>query len=119
VELDVEFHQAIGEATHNIVIIHVLRACYRLLADGVFYNRSRLYGQAGSRDQLLAQHKALRDAICAGDPEAARQAAIDHIDYVAASMKDAAEAGARAEIGTLRLMQFEERATAKRPVRKD
>ncbi|MCX5570744.1 FadR/GntR family transcriptional regulator [Kaistia nematophila] len=117
--LDVEFHQAIGEATHNIVIIHVLRACYRLLADGVFYNRSRLYGQTGSRDQLLAQHKALRDAIFAGDPEAARKAAIDHIAYVSASMRDAAEAGARAEIGTLRLMQFEERATAKRPVRRE
>jgi GntR family transcriptional repressor for pyruvate dehydrogenase complex len=52
--LDVEFHQAIGEATHNIVLIHVLRACYRLLADGVFYNRSRLFGQPGSGNALLA-----------------------------------------------------------------
>lgn len=116
--LDVQFHQAIGEASHNIVMIHVLRACYRLLADGVFYNRSRLYGHSGSRDTLLSQHRALLDAITRGDAAAARQAAIDHIAYVEASLKDEAAAGARQEIASLRLQQFEERASATRPARK-
>ncbi|MCX5495483.1 FadR/GntR family transcriptional regulator [Kaistia dalseonensis] len=116
--LDVEFHQAIGEATHNIVMIHVLRACYRLLADGVFYNRSRLYGHAGSRDRLLAQHRAIRDAIVAGDADAAGKAATAHIAYVEAALREGAEAGARQEIASLRLMQFEERASARRGGRK-
>ncbi len=116
--LDVEFHQAIGEASHNIVMIHVLRACYRLLADGVFYNRSRLYGHAGSRDALLAQHRALLEAILAGNGEAARTAARAHIAYVEASLTASVAAGARAEVASLRLSQFEERAGATRPARR-
>ncbi|HWJ75393.1 MAG TPA: FadR/GntR family transcriptional regulator [Kaistia sp.] len=116
--LDVEFHQAIGEASHNIVIIHVLRACYRLLADGVFYSRSRLYGHSGSRDELLAQHRGLLSAIVAGESDVARQAARAHIAYVEAALRADAEAGARAEISSLRLLQFEERAAATRPIRR-
>ena len=33
--IDVEFHQAIGECAHNIMLMHTLRSCYRLLSDGV------------------------------------------------------------------------------------
>lgn len=112
--LDVEFHQAVGEATHNIVMIHVLRACYRLLAEGVLENRALLYDRAGSRDALLAQHRAIKDAILAGDAPAARLASIAHIRYVATALEEAARAGARAEIAQLRLMQFEERASKRR-----
>lgn len=111
--LDVEFHQAIGEASHNIVIIQVLRACYRLLADGVFYNRSRLYGHAGSRDALLEQHRALCAAVLAGDAAAARQAAGTHIAYVEAALKADSAAAARADIAARRLVQFEERAASR------
>ena len=116
--LDVEFHKSIGEVTHNIVLIHVLRATYRLLSQGVIRNRSRLYGQSGSRDALLAQHRALMDAIGAGEAAAARQAAIDHMTYVEAALKAETEAGARLEVATRRLIQFEERSVAKRPVRR-
>lgn len=116
--LDVEFHKAIGEATHNIVMIHVLRACYRLLSEGVSRNRSRLYGKDGSRDALLAQHRALLAAIAAGDAAMARNAAIAHIDYVEAALKADAEAGARLEIATRRLIQFEERSAPRRAARR-
>jgi GntR family transcriptional repressor for pyruvate dehydrogenase complex len=37
--IDVEFHNAIGECAHNIILLHTLRSCYRLLADGVFFSR--------------------------------------------------------------------------------
>ncbi|MBB3930431.1 GntR family transcriptional repressor for pyruvate dehydrogenase complex [Kaistia hirudinis] len=116
--LDVEFHKAIGEATHNIVMIHVLRACYRLLSEGVFRNRSRLYGKDGSRDALLAQHRSLLAAIATGDAAMARNAGIAHIDYVEAALKADAEAGARLEIATRRLIQFEERSAPRRAPRR-
>ena len=37
--IDVEFHQAIGECAHNIMLMHTLRSCYRLLSEGVLQNR--------------------------------------------------------------------------------
>jgi GntR family transcriptional repressor for pyruvate dehydrogenase complex len=45
--IDVEFHSAIGECAHNIILLHTLRSCYRLLAEGVFYNRA--HGLQSSR----------------------------------------------------------------------
>jgi GntR family transcriptional repressor for pyruvate dehydrogenase complex len=81
--LDVEFHMAIAECAHNCVLLHTTRACYRLLADGVFYSRSLLYAHADSRDRLFAQHRAIHAAVVAGDAPAARAAAAAHMRYVA------------------------------------
>ena len=44
--LDVEFHMAIVEAAHNIVLLHTMRSSYQLMAEGVFHNRDRLYAHA-------------------------------------------------------------------------
>lgn len=105
VQIDVEFHNAVGECTHNFVLLHTLRSCYRLLADGVFYNRARIYNLPGAREALLAQHRAIFDAIREGDPAAARQAAIDHITYVEEASTQAEREGEWARVAELRLRQ--------------
>ena len=74
--IDVEFHNAIGECAHNIMLLHTLRSCYRLLSDGVFHNRLMVFALPGAREELLAQHRAIHDAVAAGDPEAARAASV-------------------------------------------
>ncbi|WP_075218068.1 FCD domain-containing protein [Mongoliimonas terrestris] len=102
-ELDVEFHVAISESAHNTILLHTLRACYRLLTDGVFYNRGLLYGHADSRDRLFAQHLAIHDAVIAGDPEAARAAASAHMTYVAAAVREREDEGLRESIAEMRL----------------
>mgnify|MGYP003624307487 FL=1 len=105
--VDVEFHQAIGECAHNIVLLHTLRACYRLLEQGVFVNRSLLYGHKGSRDALLSQHKAIYHAIMQRNPEAARHAAEAHMDFVAAAVKDVEIVGEREAVSRMRLAQHD------------
>ena len=81
-DLDVEFHSLIGEMAHNLVMLHTMRSCYRLLSAGVFENRERLYSLSGSREKLLQQHRDIFDAIIARDPENAKSAAQAHIDFV-------------------------------------
>lgn len=103
--IDVEFHNAIGECAHNIILLHTLRSCYRLLAEGVFYNRALVYNLPGARDQLLAQHVAIYDAVMAADPQAARRAAQAHIDFVARAMRDAERSGDWERVSQLRLQQ--------------
>jgi GntR family transcriptional repressor for pyruvate dehydrogenase complex len=100
--LDVELHTLIVEAAHNLVFLHVLRACYRLLAGDVFDNRKRLYEQPGARRTLLDQHLALIEAITGGDPDAARRAAQAHIDHVSAASRHLNAADAREETSRLR-----------------
>ena len=51
-EADFEFHQAIVEASHNMLMLHTMRSCYKLLADGLFYSRVRLYEWPGVQDAL-------------------------------------------------------------------
>ncbi|MDP2118506.1 MAG: FCD domain-containing protein [Hoeflea sp.] len=101
--IDVEFHSAIGECAHNIILLHTLRSCYRLLAEGVFYNRAMVYTLPGARDKLLAQHVAIYDAVMAGNPDAARRAAQAHIDFVSRAMMDAERSGDWERVSQLRL----------------
>ena len=101
-EADVDFHNAIGEAAHNIILLHTLRACYRLLSDGVFLNRALIYELPGARDRLLDQHRAIYDAIRTGDPVAARSAAEAHIRFVEGVHAEAERAGDWKRVSELR-----------------
>lgn len=80
--VDVAFHSLIGEMAHNLVLLHTLRSCYRLLSEGVFRNRDRLYETEGGREALYRQHQKIAAAVTARDADKARQAARDHITYV-------------------------------------
>ena len=104
-EIDVEFHHAICECAHNIILLHTLRSCYRLLSEGVFQNRLLVFSVPGAREALLAQHRAIHAAVKAGDPAAARQAAMDHITYVERSMAEAERSGDWQRVSRLRLKQ--------------
>ena len=103
--IDVEFHNAVGECAHNIILLHTLRSCYRLLSDGVVQNRLLLFAQPGARNALLEQHLAIYEAIGSGDATAARKAAMDHIDYVERAMGEAERTGEWQRISRLRLRQ--------------
>ncbi|TIU69860.1 MAG: FCD domain-containing protein, partial [Mesorhizobium sp.] len=104
-EIDIEFHHAISECAHNIILLHTLRSCYRLLSEGVFQNRLLVFSVPGAREALLHQHRAIYAAIKAGDPAAARQAAMDHISYVERSMLEAERSGDWQRVSRLRLRQ--------------
>jgi GntR family transcriptional repressor for pyruvate dehydrogenase complex len=103
--IDVEFHTAVGECAHNIVLLHTLRSCYRLLADGVFHNRLAIFSLPGAREALLAQHRAIHEAIAAGDAEAARTASVRHIDFVERAMVEADRSDDWRRVSRLRLSQ--------------
>lgn len=104
-EIDVEFHHAVGECAHNIILLHTLRSCYRLLSDGVFRHRRLAFELPGVREELLAQHRAIHAAVAACDATGARQAAMDHITYVERSMQEAERTGDWQRVSRLRLIQ--------------
>lgn len=90
--LDADFHFAIIEASHNVVMLHMMRSMYDLLREGVFYNRTIMFRQRTTRTELLEQHRAINDALMARDPQAARQAVEQHLLYVESALKSAAKA---------------------------
>lgn len=103
--VDVEFHNTIGECAHNIILLHTLRSCYRLLADGVFLNRTLIYGLPGARDRMLEQHKSIYEAVVSGKPDEAREASRAHITYIERAMQEASRTDDWQRISRLRLQQ--------------
>ena len=101
---DIEFHNAIGEAAHNVILLHTMRACYRLLSQGIFFNRKAVFALEDAGERLLQQHAAIYEAIVAGDGEGAKRAAQAHIDFVMQAVEDASRADERGRVARLRFL---------------
>lgn len=90
--LDAQFHMAIIEASHNVIMLHMMRSMFDLLRQGVFYNRQMMFRNRMTRDMLLDQHRAINQALQARDPVAARAAISAHMDYVETALVEQARA---------------------------
>ena len=87
-ELDAAFHLAIIEASHNVIMLHMMRSMYDLLRQGVFYNRQIMFRNRMTRDHLLEQHRAINSALQARDPAGARAAVEAHMGFVERALAD-------------------------------
>lgn len=101
--LDAEFHLAIIEASHNVVMLHMMRSMYDLLREGVFYNRKIMFRQRTTREALLEQHERINTALMARDGDAARTAVEDHLDFVQKALTDHLRAEKNESIARKRL----------------
>lgn len=101
--LDAQFHMAIIEASHNVVMLHMMRSMYDLLQQGVFYNRQMMFQQRATRQAILDQHRTINTALQARDPERARDAVQQHLSFVRRSMEDHQKAARNEAIAQQRL----------------
>ena len=101
--LDAEFHMSIIEASHNVVMLHMMRSMYELLRNGVFYNRQVMFRQRTTRSLLLDQHKTINAALQTRDGTKARQAVEEHLDYIEDCLRTDVRAAAHEEVAQQRL----------------
>jgi GntR family transcriptional repressor for pyruvate dehydrogenase complex len=101
--LDADFHLAIIEASHNVVMLHMMRSMYDLLREGVFYNRAIMFRQRTTRDQLLGQHREINAALEARDGAGARAAVERHLDFVEAALRAQVRADRNEAVAAKRL----------------
>ena len=85
-EADVSFHQTIADAAHNILFSHLsgglLKMLYRQTRSSIIY-----FNQTEDpRPKLIAQHRAIYEAILERRPADAAEAAKIHLNYVANSI---------------------------------
>lgn len=100
--LDADFHLAIIEASHNIIMLHMMRSMYELLREGVFYNRTVMFKQRTTRDTLLEQHRAINAALQSRDPAKAKAAVEAHLTFVETSLLDQQKADKHASFARKR-----------------
>ncbi|UWQ17665.1 FadR/GntR family transcriptional regulator [Jannaschia sp. M317] len=103
--LDADFHMAIIEASHNVIMLHMMRSMMDLLREGVFYNRSIMFKQRTTRDALLDQHRAINDALQARDSDGSQAAVNAHLSFVRRCLADQREADKHEGVARLRLQK--------------
>ncbi len=100
---DAELHLAVYEAAHNVVMLHIMRTLSDMLRNDVFYNRANLYSRPGVRDLLLEQHRAIADAVLAGDAPGAHAAAAAHVEFTLKTLREIRENDARLAVSLRRI----------------
>lgn len=95
---DIAFHQAVAEASHNVLVGHLMRTMLRLMEGDILLNLTEMAGAPRAAELLRAQHVALFEAIRERKPAAARQAAETHIDFVRATLAQSLRSAARREV---------------------
>ncbi len=97
---DAQFHLAIAEASHNLVLVQVMRGLFDLVLSSVTQNRDIImfvHDSPETLTQLTAQHEALVKAIIDSDPARARSVVNEHLGYVRNTLIQADEDLARRE----------------------
>jgi len=100
---DIAFHQAIGEASHNVVVGQLSAALLHLMHDNIRLNLGELQRTPSAGSLLLRQHEAIYTAIRERKPQAARAAAETHIDFVRETLAQSLRSAARRETAARRL----------------
>ena len=78
VEQDLGFHRAIGEATGNRQFVRLLGIIEAYVRDAMTVTKGHESKRADFMAQVRREHRAIVNAIVAGDSKAARAAAIEH-----------------------------------------
>lgn len=102
-DADAEFHLAIYEMAHNLVLLHIMRGFSSMLRNDVFYSRNRLYTRKGVRELLLSQHRAIFDAVMRRDAAAAADAATAHMRFTRDTLAEINAADDRLEASLRRV----------------
>lgn len=89
-DLDVDFHMAIAEASHNVALVHVMRGIFNLMRMNMLRTREALHHDRDNMILLDDQHEAIVKAIALRDPVAARSAANLHLSFVQTSLRESA-----------------------------
>lgn len=82
-EVDSNFHDSIASATHNTMQIRILKTVHSLFLATIEIALHRFYAsQAEYNTILLEQHQTIYDKIAERDPDGARTAMAEHLQWV-------------------------------------
>lgn len=83
------FHFAVAEASHNVVLLHLVKGMQSLLEQNVLQNLQVLVQKENVSEQLAEHRKLLMDAVIEGNPEQARLASNAHLAFIEEALLEA------------------------------
>lgn len=88
VEFDLQFHFAVGQATHNRVLHKLINTLDEMMHHTFLSNRHEMYRAPGVASRIIAEHEAILDAIRRRQPNKARLGMAKHLDHVEKGLKE-------------------------------
>ncbi|MFT5161778.1 MAG: GntR family transcriptional repressor for pyruvate dehydrogenase complex [Alteromonadaceae bacterium] len=105
----IDFYLALVEASHNVVLLHLVRGMTSLLEQNVADNlkviKSHSKDTSKVNKQLFAHRKNLFDAVIGKQPEAARTASNEHLAFIEETLLQADRENTRIERALRRIQQ--------------
>ena len=112
-QADGDFHFAIYGAAHNAMLLQVMRSLESILRSNVYLNRKNLYEHRSEREEQLAEHRAIFEAIMAREPKQAEEAARKHMVSTMMTQREIHEEELRLQTAIRRLSRDELLASAR------
>lgn len=112
---DAEFHFAIFEASHNVMMLHFMKSLEDVLRSSVYMNRQNLHRHRADSGFTIAEHRAIFEAIIARDVAGAQKAAQQHMKTALQTQKAIVETEKRLAASIRRLSRGDLIASRKRP----
>lgn len=94
---DAQFHLAIAEASHNVVLVQVMHSLFTVVLSTVERNRHDMFSSSApdTLQTLTEHHRTLMEAILEGDSRRARECIGDHLEHVRSTIQRLDEDKAR------------------------
>lgn len=86
-DADMRFHMAIANATHNDMLIHLMRSVSEVMVSVLRETREVLIYTEKKTVSLIDEHQRIYDAIKAREPEKAYQFMLEHLTNVEKSLE--------------------------------
>ncbi|AWH88063.1 pyruvate dehydrogenase complex transcriptional repressor PdhR [Limnobaculum parvum] len=103
-EAVMQYQTAVTEASHNVVLLHLLRCMTPLLEQNVRQNFDLLYSRREMLERVSNHRASIFEAIVAREPEKAREASHRHLAFIEEVLLDLDREHTRRE-RSLRLLQ--------------
>lgn len=87
------FHQAIVEASHNPILVHLLSSLKNMMLMTVRTSVANLNHRTDVYKKIVLQHRKIHQAVIAGQPASAHKAAVAHVRFVSKAMRDMEQEG--------------------------
>lgn len=101
------FYLAVAEASHNVVLLHLLRAMKPMLEQNILRNNEILNRRPGVVAKIRRHRVTLIETILSGEPEQARTACHEHLAFIEETLLDMQREDSRIERSMRRFRQQE------------
>ncbi|CAG9297948.1 pyruvate dehydrogenase complex transcriptional repressor PdhR [Celerinatantimonas diazotrophica] len=105
-EAVMDFYEAIANASHNMVFLHLIRGLRPLLLQNILHNFKILYIRTTVAAKITQHRQLLLNAIVQRQPAQARDASYQHLAFIEETLLDIGRESSRIERSLRRSEQF-------------